>query len=300
MSVGRPELLPLISDICGEVDEDLSLGALARRSGRSQSHFHRSFTGFADESPKQYTQRVRLERAAAELLATDASVMDVALGAGFASHEVFTRAFKRHFGQPPRDFRAASSLGPDERLRYREVVQTVSPCIRLYRISLTRREETQSMPTSDIERRELQSEQPMLYIRRRIPLNRLQQTMGECFGALYGYGQKAGLPIAGQPIARYASTGAGLWTVDFIMPLSAPADANGEMEPGVLASGPVAFAVHHGPYDRLSDTYAAIETWAERNGYGAGGPPWESYVTDPGQTPDPADWRTEVFWPLKA
>ena len=299
MSVGKQDLLPLINEICREVDEDLSLAALARRTGWSESRLHRSFAGFAGESPKQYTQRIRLERAAAELLATDSSVMEIALSAGFASHEVFTRAFKRRFGKSPRDFRAASCLAPDQRLRYREVVRTVSPCLRLYRISPTKNQEKQSMPTSEIERRELESEQPILYIRRRIPLSQLQQTMGECFGALYGYGQKAGLPIAGQPIARYVSTGAGLWTVDFVMPLGAPADSNGEMESGVLASGPIAFAVHHGPYDRLSDTYAAIETWAERNGYSAGGPPWESYVTDPGETPDPADWRTEVFWPLE-
>lgn len=156
------------------------------------------------------------------------------------------------------------------------------------------------MPTSAIERRELQNEQPILYIRRRIPVSQLQQTMGECFGALFGHGIKAGLPIAGQPISRYVATGAGLWTVDFVLPLMELAESNGEMESGVLVSGPVAFAVHEGPYDQLSETYAAIEKWIEDNGYSSGSSPWESYVTDPGETPDPADWRTEVFWPLEA
>jgi hypothetical protein len=28
------------------------------------------------------------------------------------------------------------------------------------------------------------------------------------------------------------------------------------------------------------------------------GAPWESYLTDPGQHPDPKDWKTEVFWPI--
>ena len=70
------------------------------------------------------------------------------------------------------------------------------------------------------------------------------------------------------------------------------------MQSGTLASGPVAFAVHEGPYEQLSETYAAIGTWTGASGYAVGGPPWESYVTDPAQTPDPADWRTEMFWPL--
>ncbi|MBN9507294.1 MAG: GyrI-like domain-containing protein [Altererythrobacter sp.] len=156
------------------------------------------------------------------------------------------------------------------------------------------------MPMSAIERKVLEKEQPILFIRRRLSFADLQRTMGECFGALYGHGQAAGLAIAGLPVARFVSTGPGLWTVDFVMPLAASAESNGEMQMGVLPSGPVAFAVHHGAYDSLSETNAAIEGWIETNGFAVGGPPWESYVTSPGETPDPADWRTEVFWPLKS
>ena len=82
------------------------------------------------------------------------------------------------------------------------------------------------------------------------------------------------------------------------MPLAAPAAAAGEMQPGVLRGGPVALGIHAGPYEQLPETYAAIEQWIEAGGWRAGGAPWESYVTDPAQHPDPADWRTEVYWPL--
>ena len=70
------------------------------------------------------------------------------------------------------------------------------------------------------------------------------------------------------------------------------------MEPGILPGGPVALGVHAGPYDQLPETNAAIENWIEANGFRVAGPPWESYITDPGEHPDPADWRTEVYWPL--
>ncbi len=82
------------------------------------------------------------------------------------------------------------------------------------------------------------------------------------------------------------------------MPLAAPASASGEMEAGQLKSGPVAVGIHAGPYEQLPETYAAIEKWMESNGISAAGAPWESYVTDPGQYPDPKDWRTEVYWPI--
>lgn len=156
------------------------------------------------------------------------------------------------------------------------------------------------MPTQTIERRVLEHEQPILFIRRRIAFADLQQVMGECFGALYGHGQVAGLAIAGLPIARFVTAGPGLWTVDFIMPLAVPAEASGEMQPGTLAAGPVAFAVHHGLYEGLPEANAAIERWIEQNGFEVAGPMWESYVTDPGEMPNPADWRTEIFWPLQA
>jgi AraC family transcriptional regulator len=56
--------------------------------------------------------------------------------------------------------------------------------------------------------------------------------------------------------------------------------------------------VHAGPYDQLKETYAAVERWIEEQGASMGGPPWEVYITDPGDHPDPKDWRTEVYWPI--
>jgi AraC family transcriptional regulator len=62
--------------------------------------------------------------------------------------------------------------------------------------------------------------------------------------------------------------------------------------------GAAALGIHTGPYEGLGETYAAIERWAEANQHRVDGAPWEQYVTDPGEHPNPADWRTEVYWPL--
>jgi AraC family transcriptional regulator len=72
-----------------------SLRRLAAGTAWSPSHFHRVFTAAVGETPKHYTLRLRLERAAARLASTEATVLSVALDAGFASHEVFTRACAR-------------------------------------------------------------------------------------------------------------------------------------------------------------------------------------------------------------
>ena len=153
------------------------------------------------------------------------------------------------------------------------------------------------MPTLSITRQE-RAAQPILFIRRRVARAELQGMLAECFGKLFGHAQRAGLPIAGFPLARYVSTGPGLWTVEAAVPLAAPAAGEEDMQPGTLPAGPVALGVHAGPYDDLADTNAAVERWIESNGYRVAGAPWEWYVTDPGEYPNPADWRTEVYWPL--
>ena len=80
----------------------------------SEGHFHRSFRAAVGETPRAYTQRLRLERAALRLLLHDERVLDVALDCGFHNHETFTRAFRRHFGLSPREYRRRPEqvLGP--------------------------------------------------------------------------------------------------------------------------------------------------------------------------------------------
>ena len=155
------------------------------------------------------------------------------------------------------------------------------------------------MPLLSIERVERPA-QPILCIRRQVARSELQGMLAECFGTLFTHGQRAGLAIAGAPTARFLSTGPGLWTVEAAMVLAAPATGEGEMQASSLPGGPVAVATHAGPYEELPDTYAAIERWIEAQGYRVAGAPWEAYVTDPGEFPNPADWRTEVCWPLQS
>ena len=39
--------------------------------------------------------------------------------------------------------------------------------------------------------------------------------------------------------------------------------------------------------------------WVVEQGKQQIGPAWELYLTDPGQVPDPADWRTLIFCPMR-
>ena len=99
------KLLPVLVHIQANLDADLSLDAVAKRVRLSPFHFHRLFRAAIGETLKQYTQRLRLERAANRLVIHDATILDVALDSGFQSHETFSREFKRRFQVTPRGYR---------------------------------------------------------------------------------------------------------------------------------------------------------------------------------------------------
>ena len=155
------------------------------------------------------------------------------------------------------------------------------------------------MPTLSIERRDIAPQQ-FLFVRMRVARHELSTAIAEGLGKTFPFAMRTGLAIAGRPTTRYHSTGPGLYNVEIGMPVAAATHGEGDVEVGSLPGGPVAVAMHGGPYDQLSETYAALERWIEANGFRAGGAPWEAYITDPADHPDPADWRTEVYWPLQS
>ena len=298
--VQTQDIYRLLGGVISAPERDQSLDALSGRSGRSKFHLHRRFRQAMGETPKQYVLRLRLERAAALLTTTRDHVLTIALRTGFDSHEVFTRAFKRAYGRTPTQYRAAALAPATEQMRtqHQEFVRQVGPCIRQFRVSDNKASGRQFMPFSTITRKDVKA-QPLLFIRRSVAYTDLKSLYEECFPKVFGYAMKSGLAIAGQPLARYVSTGTGLWTIDCAIPMAEASPGEGEIEAGVLQAGPAAFAVHSGSYDELPQTNAAIQKWIEENGLKPGGPPWEVYATDPAEYPDIADWKTEVYWPLE-
>ena len=74
-------------------DHDTDGEALASRVHLSRFHFDRLVSAAAGEPPAALRRRILLERAAYRLITTDHDVLRVAVEAGYASNEAFTRAF---------------------------------------------------------------------------------------------------------------------------------------------------------------------------------------------------------------
>lgn len=104
------QLNKVIEFIGKHLDEELSLTQLSAIACFSKFHFHRLFTAYTGLSLQQYIRWLRLKRAAHQLIVDkDRTIIEIAINAGFDSHEAFTRAFKQTCGLSPSEFRRQSS-----------------------------------------------------------------------------------------------------------------------------------------------------------------------------------------------
>ena len=86
-------------------DHEASAESMAARVHLSRFHFDRLVSAAAGEPPATLRRRVLLERAAYRLITTERDVLNVAVEAGYGSHEAFTRAFTRAYGLSPARWR---------------------------------------------------------------------------------------------------------------------------------------------------------------------------------------------------
>ncbi|NRP69678.1 Right origin-binding protein [Ensifer psoraleae] len=85
--------------------EDISLDDVAETAGLSRYHLSRVFGLATGRSISAYVRGRRLSEAALALANGTSNILQVALDAGYGSHEAFTRAFREQFGVTPESIR---------------------------------------------------------------------------------------------------------------------------------------------------------------------------------------------------
>ena len=100
----------VIDHVRQHLSDELSLAAMARVAAFSLFHFARVFKAVTGETPFEFIQRIRIEKAAAALLNhPHDKVLAIALDHGFASAATFARAFRARFGMTATRWRAGGS-----------------------------------------------------------------------------------------------------------------------------------------------------------------------------------------------
>ena len=100
----------VIDYLRGNLDRPLKLAELAKVACFSEFHFHRIFTAVSGETLSNFTNRLRLEKAARLLRYSGQSLTDIALDCGFSSSATFSRAFRSGYSTSPSQFRKSGEI----------------------------------------------------------------------------------------------------------------------------------------------------------------------------------------------
>ena len=89
-----------------EFAQDLSLDDIARRVASSRRQLQRAYSEIGGTTFREHLTRVRMERAAGLLTDRGLTVREVARRVGYRQPAQFAKAFRRHLGVAPSDYRA--------------------------------------------------------------------------------------------------------------------------------------------------------------------------------------------------
>lgn len=288
--------------VYGQLDEALDLAALARTAALSPLHFHRIFRWMIGETPLELHRRLRLERAAHELSSSDVAVTRVAFGAGYETHESFTRAFNERYGVSPSAFRQGATQARASSARSPKIELAAPSGIhfREGRDAEIANSLTKGKSAMHVDFKNL-PELRVAAVHHTGPYNRIS----EAFGKLGDIAGPAGLirPPATEMLAVYYDD-----------PESTPvdqlrSDAGLTVPSGValpdglsevrIPAARYAFTTYVGPYTGLGDAWARLlGEWLPESGERAlDGPSFEIYRNTP-MNAAPHELRTELYVPI--
>lgn len=268
----------VFSWLAGHLDDALDLTRLADVACLSRFHFHRVYRAMQGETAADTVRRLRLHRAAVELIAGGLPVGRVARRAGYRSQEAFTRAFKADYGVPPARYRA--SFVPTRTAQKREDAMDTTT----YQATIR--------TTSALQVAAL-------------PHRGAYQTIGSTFERLMALAGGQGL--LGADVRSFGI----YYDEPSVTPVSAlRADAcvvvaegrtpNGELQLREIRGGRYATLLHVGPYAELEHAYNWLYgTWLAQSGEEpADAPVVEAYLNDARIVP-PTKLETEIWLPLR-
>ncbi len=142
----------------------------------------------------------------------------------------------------------------------------------------------------------LMKAQDALALRSVAKLDEMENAMGEAFGQLM---QAGAANMSGPPFAIWYKWEGDEFEFDNCIPVSGNVAVTGDIKKIKTYEGKAAKVTHTGSYESTQFSWMALQEYMEANSLVENGPPYEVYITDPGQEPDPTKWVTELYWPIK-
>lgn len=127
-------------------------------------------------------------------------------------------------------------------------------------------------------------------------MTEMESAMGTAFGTIMPL---AGDKMAGPPFAIWYQWEGDTFEFDNCIPVTAPVKVSGDVRNISTYAGKVVMVSHTGSYESTQYSWETLMEYVEKNGLETAGDPYEVYITNPGEEPDPSKWITELYWPVK-
>lgn len=95
----------VIDWINDNLDNDINVDKVARKSGYSKWYFQRVFKNVTGITLGRYILALKFKMASQDLVLTKKTINDISFDAGFNSQQSFCRAFKNTYSITPSDYR---------------------------------------------------------------------------------------------------------------------------------------------------------------------------------------------------
>ncbi len=268
----------VIDYIYDHLDDDLDLEKLAEIACFSNFHWHRIYRSITGETIKKTVKRLRLHRAAKELISSDDSLEKIARRAGYRNKDSFNRSFAYDFDMPPGAYRKRGQL----------IVNKINNAIKdttMYDVNIT--------SISDTTLAAIDHTGPYIMI-------------GQAFDKVFAWAGANGLfgpkmHVMGifydDPAAvdtdKLRSKGGITVDSDF--------EETADIKKIIIEGGRYAVCQFKGPYAELETAYSWLfGSWLPESGEEVADKPcFEDYLNNPKEVP-PSELLTNIFLPLKA
>jgi len=138
--------------------------------------------------------------------------------------------------------------------------------------------------------------QEAISIRVTATMEEMGDKMGEAFGQLM---QAAGAQMAGPPFAIWYVWEGDVFEFANCLPVVAPISGLDGIESIKTYEGKVITITHTGAYETTHHSWDLLQKEVEEQGLETNGDPYEVYLTNPQEEPNPDNWVTELYWPIK-
>jgi len=144
--------------------------------------------------------------------------------------------------------------------------------------------------------------QPIVSIRDIVPMMELVAFFDDAVKELHAYIERVGGRAAGPAFSMWHSPPMGeppVFDIETVQPTAQELPSKGSIRAGTLPRGLLAYTIHEGSYDNMSNAFDAVANWIENSEYEMAGPSRDVVLVGSNDVEDSSQWRTEIAWLIR-